>query len=515
MSGMCMFVWRRLLQNSVQLTRHGASRNHVPLVSAKLVSSNVSIKHVPAVRWYTNDVEQQKEHEFAHGLLEKIVSYQTKLVTASEQETASNLLDLSTILDRVDVEQASLEDLISTVERLSNMDTTLKLVAMENPQVFAITDRVISLLPSASDTQLKELMALYSRLNVRANKVQFKRQLSRLAISLKNELDVRADDWSLDTILYYMDFFNQTNRKVLTSTFMERFVDKMDALTKEQVILLLHNLSVSYSSHHCRDLLLTLEGELERQFDACSMQELAVAALGFFRSRYVLQSESLVEKFATRLRSEIGVLDERTVVAVIKIINYSTRNGTAYSNSSVRESMRAVTQALLPQLRDFSPSSCTNLFRISASLHQLNHNLMDALCQKLIHADIKHWRLKDLAWFTFTFGQFQCMLDEKQWFYGKIIRSLESLERRAEILQYPNALVQSLIGLSMVGIYPNSLLNEVLSSTFRARMRGKYLLNRFIIVVPNSRIMSPPYLPLFTCLFRFPNIRLLNTSITV
>lgn len=98
---------------------------------------------------------------------------------------------------------------------------------------------------------------------------------------------------------------------------------------------------------------------------------------------------------------------------------------------------------------------------------------MDALCQKVVKSDIDTWRLKDLAWFTFTFGQFQCMMDEKQWFYDKIIKSLEKIERRVEIAEFPNALIQALVGLCMVGIYPNNLLDEVMSPLFRSQMKDK------------------------------------------
>lgn len=256
---------------------------------------------LPSKRYLSSEPEPfiQKENEFAHGLLEKIVAYQTRLVT--EAEECVSTIDLDAFLIELDFETVSLDDLISAAKSVSKLSQKDKLEAYSHERFLRLSETITELIPSASNEQIKQIIDIYSKLNIKGQMGSFKRLASRLAWVIKCELDNRPDDWSADSLLFFMDYLNHTNRKALTAGFLERFLPLVDSMTKEQIILLLHSMSISYTSHRRQDLLAKLETKFEEYFDDCSAPEIAVASLGFFS----LTIRTSVSKLSTKINCEI------------------------------------------------------------------------------------------------------------------------------------------------------------------------------------------------------------------
>ncbi|XP_064619953.1 uncharacterized protein LOC135483221 [Lineus longissimus] len=493
---------RRSLQTSVQpiirQTRILGSLNcpgpHRCVVNSSVCfysSDSNSMFGTPVIK----PIQNGSEKHYAHSVLETLDGYKSRIISGHDNIEANEVVHST--LDKIHSEEFDSSDpdrILGVLNELSSLSDQAKNALYQSTLFWEFCDILTNTLSQCTSDCLMSFMELIAQLGYWEKiPTQFKEQCGKLLSEIRKECAEKAENWSKGQLLFIMNFFCIFNTKVVPGEIYSRLESEVVNMTKEDVIQLLYFLSLFKSSDP--GLLQELEDKLERIYRDFTDDELAVACLGFFRSQHLIRSEQIIGEMLDRLETNSPTMHEMGIVSLMKCVNYSLSRDVGLQDG-LRTSFRNIMKNLYPRLEEFDNSTCMNLFRLCHSLRMMDHNLIDAMCQRAIKTGLGQWRLKDISFFLFRCASFQAMLAEKDWFYAIFVKELESSDRRAEFMHFPRCLLQALTGLAYVEIYPYDLINECLSPSYRKLLLEKSNvdpLRELIVLDQAMEIECPDY----------------------
>lgn len=275
------------------------------------IRSTPSIFHFPVRRIYRGRTEftekfvDSKETELARKIMAKYDGYiqwpQSRITFDDSQQRPSprshsaQLSNFQLIADMIlqqnlsvtsDIFQMSLGDMLTNCSEFSSSELIEGIHVLKQIQ------------PTAESTKSEMVDALW--------------------LAFSAACAAKCKDWDIQQLLYVCDLWSLTalgNRTVFAFEACRKFGDIVDELTLKQSVQ-----ALSYLSWYRKLNVSRFEAPLASGFDELSLEELSVAALGFFRTSTSIRSSKLVQDmYAKLLNEDIGHLDDLSLVNLIKV----------------------------------------------------------------------------------------------------------------------------------------------------------------------------------------------------
>ncbi|KAH8418968.1 hypothetical protein KR222_010593, partial [Zaprionus bogoriensis] len=200
------------------------------------------------------------------------------------------------------------------------------------------------------------------------------------------------------------------------------------------------------------------EVNLARCVDQMTLQELGVMAMGFFKTQTPIRNPELIEQIYTRLQAELDTVEDITLVALLKVLRYSSKLGQV-------DSLNKLLVSLQSQVERVSLLTCLHMALLGCELQTCNDELVERILLRFEH-ELHAARLKDLERICLVIALFN--LNTASGVERRVVERVPDLLRTRvnEILRHPRCYSNCLQFISMRGVYDVELLAVALEPRF-------------------------------------------------
>ncbi|XP_054728329.1 FAST kinase domain-containing protein 5, mitochondrial [Anastrepha obliqua] len=288
-------------------------------------------------------------------------------------------------------------------------------------------------------------------------------------MQLWNNLDVeccrRIERWSSDELLLACDAWYALNLARVSEFVWEalrKLGRKIRRMQPEQMV---------QAMFYCNILrravfeMFEFEVNLARCADTMSLQELGVMSMGFFKTKTPIRNPKLLDHLYTRLMSETQTVDDITLVAILKVLRYSSKL------PQVSQMMQLM-DVLQAQVARISLMSCLHLALFGVELQCCHDGVLELVLQRF-NAEIEHARLKDMERICLAISVFNYRSPNgvEQELCAKILALLGT--KLDDIMKYPRCFAACVHYLTLCGYYNEEMLTSVLDKRFIDHAYGK------------------------------------------
>ncbi|XP_037936787.1 FAST kinase domain-containing protein 5, mitochondrial, partial [Teleopsis dalmanni] len=326
-----------------------------------------------------------------------------------------------------------------------------------------------------SNECFKDFVQLFCRILPKLTDEQLLEALRRIAllplenstsadnfIDLWNHMDIeccrRIERWDVDEILLVCDAW-YTLKLARICEFVEESFRKIGRkVRKMKPEQLVHSMFFCNLLRKPLDDKLEFEENLLSCADKLTLQELAVMSLGFFKTKTPIRNPDLLSHIYKRLMSELETIDDISLVALLKIIRYSSK--IPFANS-----LAELLDALTVHIERFSLLSCLHIALLGNDL-QFCHNESLERVLKRFNTEISTVRLKDLERIALVIALFD--FESKSGVEKEICQKImDSLQNRVdEIMLHPRCFPLCMHYLSVKGYYDKEMLGTIFDPKF-------------------------------------------------
>ncbi|TGZ49278.1 uncharacterized protein [Temnothorax longispinosus] len=278
---------------------------------------------------------------------------------------------------------------------------------------------------------------------------------------IDRECIVRFSRLPREKMLYLCDVIYQMVPKVFQQFYSQyiwnsirQLGNKPHKLSPQQLVQILFFLNI-YRKPPIN--MYELEFQLERCMEDLSINELAVAALGFFKTSTKIRSNDFLKRIIRRTIDEIDTVETVSIAGIIKLVRYSMML------AEVRTFVELL-KALTPYEPRYTLMSLAHIAQACGRVAVYDKELMDRIIGRL-NRELKTARLKDFERFFYTFSIFN--IDSKtNDVYENVIEELRATwdtTRAAEIAKFPHVASRILGFLTTQNVYPIDLIKLVMA----------------------------------------------------
>ncbi|XP_012223331.1 FAST kinase domain-containing protein 5, mitochondrial [Linepithema humile] len=242
-----------------------------------------------------------------------------------------------------------------------------------------------------------------------------------------------------------------------------------------------------------------LEYRLEQCIDDLSINELGIAALGFFKTGTQIKSANFVTRIIKKTITEMEAVSTVSIGALLKIIRYSMQ-------LTELKTFEDLCTALIPHLPRFTLMSLTHISHACARGSWYDKELMDIIITRF-NSELKTARLKDIERLIFSFVSLN--IDSN--IYQNVVEELRATwdtSRAREISLFPQVAARTLGYLARKSIYPTDLIQCVMTPAFINKVcynNHRFLTAEYCVLDYSLRLEVPeyqgPFLKPATCSF--------------
>lgn len=284
--------------------------------------------------------------------------------------------------------------------------------------------------------------------------------------ALDDECLNRLAKWEYDTCLSFAALFYKLNI-VRISDFMNKLLLKLASkakhLTPAQTVQTLFYVGIQRRApidmHN-------LEVQIHEKFAEFTLDDLAIIALGFFKSRTPLRDPELVCKIIKKIVENATDVHEVSLAALLKVIRYSLK-------IDYYGDLNKLLDTLKPEVSRLSVMCQVHIALVGTTTLTLHEQCLNNIAESVGNR-IKEARLKDLERLALTFGIFNYRPSGTECFLQKIIKELRDPERASEIVKFGRAFACCVSYLGHLQIYPEDLIAKCLDPTFLELAYGKH-----------------------------------------
>lgn len=316
-------------------------------------------------------------------------------------------------------------------------------------------------------------------------------------MELWNTLDIeccrRIDRWSTAQLLLVSDAWYQLNLARIGEFVwqaLRKLGRKIRKLPPEQLV---------QSMFLCNLLrrpvfeMFDFEVNLAQSVDRMTLQELGVMAMGFFKTQTPIRNPELLQQLFIRLEAELDTVEDITLVALLKVLRYSSRLQQV-------EPLKQLLVALRRQVERVSLLTCLHIALLGCELQTCDDELVERILLRFEN-ELDVARLKDLERICLVIGLFN--LTTPSGVERRLVERLPQLLRSRvdEILRYPRCYTNCLQFISMRGIHDTELLGVALEPrfvrhTYRSGLPGReyFHLDSLAQLLAGSQLYAGPFL---------------------
>ncbi|OWR44429.1 hypothetical protein KGM_215972 [Danaus plexippus plexippus] len=329
-------------------------------------------------------------------------------------------------------------------------------LCISNEQFDNFIDNLTDNIKFASDDELRSLFFSLTKWP-QTNSIRT-RNFIEVWAALDDECFKRIHKWSYDEMLSFVSLFYMLN-VIKYSDFCTKVLNKIATkcknLKKSHVVQCLFFTGTIRRSPIDMHF---LEVYVENHFTEFSTDELAVLAMGFFKSSTPIRSMTLISKIIDRIIENSKNIHEISLAALLKIIRYSIK-------IPIDNKLFDMLEHLQHECDRMSIMCNVQLALVGTSSLTLHENCLNQIAKRVIKS-ISETRIKDLERLVLTYGTFNHIPETEENFFGKVIEELRKPERNEEILKYGRSFSACVAFLGLLQIFPVDLIKRVLSREF-------------------------------------------------
>ncbi|XP_068158918.1 FAST kinase domain-containing protein 5, mitochondrial [Drosophila tropicalis] len=200
------------------------------------------------------------------------------------------------------------------------------------------------------------------------------------------------------------------------------------------------------------------EMNLARCVNDMTLQELGVMAMGFFKTQTPIRNPELLAQLYTRLEAELDTVEDITLVAMLKVLRYSSKLPQV-------EALHRLLRSLQSQVERVSLLTCLHMALLGCELQTCNDELIEKILLRF-ERQLDETRLKDMERICLAMGLFNFTSSSQV--EQRLIQRLPQLlrERLDEIVRHPRCFTNCLQFISMRGIHDLELLEVAMEPRF-------------------------------------------------
>lgn len=352
-------------------------------------------------------------------------------------------------------------------------------MCISNKMFDAYIDHLTDSLAGASDGQL--VSVFYSLYQWPETESVRTRNFIEVWAALDETCFQRLHKWSFDELLTFLSLFYMLNVSK-GSDYFRKSLDKLAAkakkLTPNQLVQTLFFVGIQrrqpYDMHN-------LEVHLENNFEQFHVDELAIMAMGFFKSKTPLRNIELVKKIINKVTNNAKNINEVTLAALLKIVRYSLK-------VPEEESLQAL-YIMLDTLNDEIPRLsilCNVHIALVGTSKLVFHEKSLNSIAKVVYNNMSDTRVKDLERLALSYGTFVYTPQVGGDLFDKIIDELRSPKRETEINDHGRSFACCVSYLTLLNKYPEDLINKVLNEEFLLQTYGNlYMIGKETLALDN------------------------------
>ncbi|KMQ93667.1 fast kinase domain-containing protein 5 [Lasius niger] len=231
-----------------------------------------------------------------------------------------------------------------------------------------------------------------------------------------------------------------------------------------------------------------LEYCLERCINDLSINELGIAALGFFKTGTQIRNVNFLIAIMKKIIAEVEIVDSVSIGALLKLIRYSMKLNTI-------PMLQELVTALTPHEPRFTLMSLTHIAHACARVALYDKEFMDRMIRRF-NSELKTARLKDFERFIFVLASLN--VDSSNSVYQNMIEELRTTwdtSRANEISKYPQVASRILGYLAVLSIYPTDLIGRVMGQEHLEKVyrNWRYLTREYCVLDYSLRLEVPEY----------------------
>lgn len=284
--------------------------------------------------------------------------------------------------------------------------------------------------------------------------------------SLDDECLKRINNWSYDEMFAFISLFymlNVTRVSDFTRKCLLKLTGKAKKLTKSQVVQTLFFIGVVRKSppdiHN-------LEVYVEDNFLQFTVDELAIIAMGLFKSKTPIRSTTLLSRIIGKIINNSSQIHEVSLASLLKIIRYSMKKS---EDNEIYELL----DSLHHQISRLSIMCNVQMALVGTSTLTLHEECLTKIANATLKS-ISTTRLKDLERLVLTYGTFNFLPKTELCFFSKILEELRKPERAHEIKEHGRSFSCCVAYLGLLDIHPFDLMNKILCPDFLLNTYGKH-----------------------------------------
>ncbi|XP_012530877.1 uncharacterized protein LOC105833583 [Monomorium pharaonis] len=319
---------------------------------------------------------------------------------------------------------------------------------------------------------------------------------NNLCERIDRECMIRFLHLPIEKMLYLCDVMYQITPKHGSGAYFYKFYsqyvwysirhlgNKPHKLSPEQLVQVLFFLNV-YRKPPIN--MYELEFRLEQCIDDLSIKELAIAALGFFKTRTKIRNKVFLNNIIHKTIAEIDTVDTVSIGGIIKLIRYSMQL------TEVR-SFIDLLKVLTPYVSRYTLMSLAHISQACGRIAVYDKKFMDKIIKRL-NEELQTARLKDIERFLFTFS----ILNIDSSIYQNIVEELRGswdTTRASEIKKFPSVPARILGYMAVQNVYPKDLIKRVMTPEYVIKTcfgNYKYLSREYCVLDYGLRIEVPEY----------------------
>ncbi|CAG9770167.1 unnamed protein product [Ceutorhynchus assimilis] len=335
-------------------------------------------------------------------------------------------------------------------------------ITVSDPRFDSLVDGLMDHCPKLTDNELLELLNCMAQYPMCQSLTEH--NFHDMWSCLDDICCWKMQEWDIEKRFQIADaWYKLKLGKLIDYIFLllDRHVKKAEVLSKDQLVRIFFYFNI------CRKRPVDFEYEfaLEKKIHELSIDEMAVVALGYFKSQSKIKPEPIIEAMLNEVTNKAIGIHEITLTAIMKAVRFSFPK-------NLLQQIVIMLNALNPELDRLSETACLHVALVATSIQTFDADTLRKCSQKLVER-LEHTRLKEIERLLNVLTMFSFDPNTQPDIFEISKQELLKESRINEITNHPRPFISALNYLSLKGVYNFKLLNRALDPEFIFKNFGK------------------------------------------
>lgn len=324
-----------------------------------------------------------------------------------------------------------------------------------------ICQLLIEQLPKWNTEQLFDYMNIIINLEFRSSSTEQQRKIGvQLAKVIDEQCVLHSKGFTLKQFFQANDFFFSLYY-YRTCKFKHTFFGIIEdcLLNKHEIVLSL------FYANLARQMPLEITVQILQRLpsisNSLSIEETAIICLGFFKTKKQIRNSDFLEASVKKLNESLVQADSLTVASIFKGFQISCSKSVDKTMLPLFHELNDLINPISKHLHQYTYSTFMHVILFFHNIHFVSDEFLVNVKNRLIFEEFFKYRLKDISKICFSVANLEPVLGPVPEFWDKILQELESGKRKKEILQHPQCLLNILVAMTFLDLYPFQLIDFI------------------------------------------------------